>query len=100
MVDLREFSGYLMGMKIKPRHQKGGNSAEGDYIISKREYVIEAVYPHHVRCRTLVNEENGVTEVECFSVGDLIQMGLIISTGRRMYTPTAKGVREPHGHGG
>ena len=100
MVDLRVFANDLMGKTIKPRHHMGGNHADGDYIVSKHEYTIEAVYPYYVRCNRVVNEENGYIERECFNIGDLVMMGMLHSIGARLYTPTAKGVREPHGHGG
>ena len=98
MIDLRLYANDLIGKKIKPRNQKGGYTAYDDYIISKREYVVEAVYPYYVRCRTIVNEERNITETECFSVGDLVMMGLIHSTGQRESSLQAKGIREPHGH--
>lgn len=83
MTDLRLFANDLIGKVIKPRHHKGGNHAEGDFIISKREYVIEEVYPYYVRCREVVHDDREYVERECFNIGDLVLMGLMDSTRPR-----------------
>jgi len=98
MIDLRLFAGDLLGRKIKPRHQKGGHTAYDDYIMSKRTYVVEEVYPYYVRCREVVNEDREYIDRACFNVGDLVQMGIIHSVGQRESSLQAKGIREPHGH--
>ena len=98
MIDLRLFAGDLLGRKIKPRHQKGGHTAYDDYIMSKRTYVVEEVYPYYVRCREVVNEDREYIDRACFNVGDLVQMGIIRSVGQRESSLQAKGIREPHGH--
>lgn len=98
MTDLRLYANDLIGKVIKPRHHRGGHHADYDFIISKRKYVIEEVYPYYVRCREVVHDDREYVERECFNIGDLVLMGLIHSTGQRESSLQAKGIREPHGH--
>ena len=80
MQDLRLFAKNLEGKKIK-----------ADIDNRRRVYTIEKVYPYYVKARTKC--ENGYEFTVGFSIGDLIQQGLIGCAGQRLIDS-----REPHGH--
>ena len=84
MVDLRLFANELEGKVLKPKKKMSGYSEE-EGIKLRREYVIDKVYPLFVSAHTTT--ENGEVFKECFSVGDLVQLGLIDTVRPRYGSP-------------
>ena len=63
MTDLRMFGSYLHTFK-----------APNEYGVLTK-YFVDEVFPYHVKCHS----ESG--RIECFSVGDLINIGVLKNKG-------------------
>lgn len=85
MIDLRLFANELIGKTFKVRAEDRRIGAATKEV----KYTIKEVYPFHVAAHYTC--ENGNTFREAFSIGDLVQMGLLksgrgyIGDGYRLY---------------
>jgi len=71
-MDLRILGSDLEGKTFIKR----GNGYEQGHIMNyNRKFVVDEVYAHYVKCHSVC--ENGYKLVECFSTGELIQLGVL-----------------------
>ena len=77
-MDLRSYTLDLLGVRFKKPRAIDDRIADKD-----REFTIEEVYQHQVRCFTEC--ENGRRIYESFSTGDLIHMGILQSKVDHVY---------------
>lgn len=78
MIDLRLHATDLIGKELKP--VRNSEAGDGHILLRSRKYIIDEIYPLFVRCHS--DCENGYRLIECFGIGDLVQMG-VLSNGRK-----------------
>ena len=71
-MDLRMIGADLVGKKFI---KKGNGYEQGHIMNYNRKFVIDAVYPAYVKAHSVC--ENGYVLTECFSIGDLVQLGVL-----------------------
>ena len=71
-MDLRILGSDLVGKKFI---KKGNGYEQGHILNLNRKFVIDEVYANYVKAHTIC--ENGYKIVECFSIGDLVQLGVL-----------------------
>ena len=97
MKDLRLYANDLIGKRLKPKQDKR-EQWEGRNP-DRYKYVITEVYQNYVRCT--VTCENGYTYKESFTVGQLVELGIIECEGQiGDHEKNEKGVKEGYGHSG
>lgn len=78
MIDLRLHTNNLVGKELVPKRNPEA-SPNGHILSITRKYIVDKVYPMHVKCHSVC--ENGYHIVECFGIGDLVQMGVLHGKG-------------------
>lgn len=81
MIDLRLLANDLIGKELKPR--RNAEATPNGHILSiSRKYIVDKVYPMHVMCHSTC--ENDYNIIECFGIGDLVQMGILNGKGGKV----------------
>lgn len=71
-MDLRIIGADLVG---KTFIKKGNGYEQGHIMNYNRKFVIDAVYPAYVKAHSVC--ENGYEITECFSIGELVTLGIL-----------------------